>query len=136
MVQGLEQLQRRWSAIPAKVKAAVEAAMERVAEDVVRDMRKLAPKGATGDLVRSISWTWGEAPKGSMTIGKTEQGRAYGAMVLTIYAGGGDAFYARFQEFGTVDMAANPFFFPVWRIWRRRVRGRIAAAIRRAIAAA
>lgn len=136
MVQGLAELERRWSAIPARVKAEVQAAMEATAENVVRDMRKLAPKGDTGRLVRSINWTWGDAPQGAMTIGKSTAGRAYGALTLTIYAGGGDAFYARFQEFGTVEMAANPFFFPAWRIWRRRVRARIAAAVRRALAKA
>ena len=136
MVEGLAALERRWSAIPARVRAEVVAAMEATAENVVRDMRRLAPKGDTGNLVRSISWTWGDAPRGSMVIGKSSAGRSYGATTLTIYAGGGPAFYARFQEFGTKEMTANPFFFPAWRIWRRRVRARIAGAVRRAISAA
>ena len=134
MVEGLDALNRRWWAIPDRVRAEVVAAMEATAENVVRDMRNIAPKGETGNLVRSISWTWGEAPAGSITIGKSTAGRSYGAMTLTIYAGDGAAFYARFQEFGTKDMPASPFFYPIWRIWRRRVRSRIAAAVRRAIA--
>jgi len=73
-----------------------------------------------------------EAPAGSLTIG-TVGGREFGTMRITIFAGGGDAFYARFQEFGTVDMTANPFFFPVWRAHRRRARTRISRAISKAI---
>lgn len=139
MVEGVDTLKARFAAIPEKVRAAVGAEMERQAEDVCRDMRKLAPKGATGNLVRSISWTWGTAPEGSLTIGEVRsgkrQGRGYGAMVITIYAGGGKAFYATFQEFGTIDMPANPFFFPVWRARKKKVRAGIARALRKAIAA-
>ena len=120
MVQGLDALNRRWGAIPGKVRAAAREALEDVAEDLVRQMRAAAPKGATGKLAKSIGWTWGDAPDGSMLIGTVAGSkRDYATMRITIYAGGGDAFYARFQEFGTVKMAANPFFYPVWRARKR-----------------
>ena len=135
MVQGLDKLNARWGAIPGRVRDGVKDAMEKVAEEVVRDMRLLAPKGETGNLVRSISWTWGDAPAGSFVIGSAG-GRAYGGLRVTIYAGGGNAFHARFQEFGTVKMAANPFFYPVWRIWRRRVKSRLSRAVTKAIKSA
>ena len=63
----------------------------------------------------------------------TVGGREYGTMRITIYAGGGDAFYARFQEFGTVKMPANPFFFPVWRARRKRIKNRISRAVSKGI---
>lgn len=133
-VQGLAKLNRRWGAIPDRVRSEVRIAMEKVANEVVRDMKATAPR-EFGDLVQSIGWTWGDAPAGSLTIGSVG-GRDYGSMRITFYAGGGDAFYAKFQEFGTRKMAANPFFFPVWRIWKRRARSRMSRAMSKAIKSA
>ena len=131
-VEGLSALEARWARIPALVKAEVAAAMEATANELVAEMKSVAPRGETGKLAGSIAWTWGDAPKGAMTIG-TVGGREYGTLRITIYAGGGDAFYARFQEFGTVKMPAHPFFFPVWRARKRRTRGRITRAISKAM---
>ena len=39
---------------------------------------------------------------------------------------------ARLQEFGTKNMAANPFFFPAWRANRTRVRAAITRSVRKA----
>lgn len=132
MVQGLDKLNRRWAAIPDRVRMNVRYEMEEQAEKIVADMYRLAPH-LTGDLAGSIQWTWGEAPEGSMTIGQVGGGAKYGAMRITIYAGGGEAFYARFQEFGTVNMPANPFFFPVWRLNKRRLRSAVSRAVSKAI---
>lgn len=134
-VQGLDELRRRWGAIPDAVREAVSTEMEAIAADLVADMRKLAPKGDTLTLVESIRWTWGDAPKGTMVLGRVGRGE-YGALRITIYAGGGDAFYARFHEFGTVKMVAQPFFFVAWRARRRAVRARLTRAINKAIRAA
>ena len=132
MVQGLDRLRARWSAIPDRAVKNVSAAMEKVAGEIVADMERLAPQGETRKLLGSIGWTWGEAPAGTMTIGSVG-GKEYGSLRITFYAGGGEAFYARFQEHGTVKMPANPFFFPVWRVWKKRVRARMAAAFRKAL---
>lgn len=70
-----------------------------------------------------------------MVLG-TFNGSDYGAMALTIFAGGGDAFYARFHEFGTVKMPANPFFYPVWRKKKRGFKRRMKNAVRAALIAA
>lgn len=131
MVKGLDRLNRRWRAIPKNARINVRAAMEDLASDIVEEMWSRAPY-LDGVLSGSIGWTWGDAPAGSMTIGKVG-GKEYGAMRITIYAGGGEAFYARFHEFGTQDMPANPFFFPVWRARKRRVKGRISRAMSKSI---
>lgn len=130
-VEGLEYFKRRWDRIPEAVRAEVTGALEALAKEIVADMRRLAPKDE-GDLAASIDWTWGDAPAGSLSIGSVD-GRAYGALSLTIYAGGEKEFYARFQEFGTVNMPANPFFFPIWRAWKPEVKRRINRAITRAL---
>lgn len=141
MVQGLAEFERRWNAIPGRVRAAVREEMERSAEGIVRDMRRVAPK-RTGRLAASIGWTWGAAPDGSLVIG-TVGGGEYGAMRITIYAGSAGTMVSnsrgkRFQlakimEFGTKAVPAHPFFFPVWRVRRRAVRTRISRAITKAI---
>ena len=43
------------------------------------------------------------------------------------------AFLSGFQEFGTKDMPDNPFFFPVWRARKRRVKSRLTRNINKAI---
>jgi HK97 gp10 family phage protein len=131
MVKGLAELERRWQAIPEAVRINTRAAMEDVATDLTEEMWSRAPY-RTGVLAASIGWTWGLAPSGALTIG-TVGGKEYGTQRITIYAGGGDAFYVRFLEFGTVQMPAQPFFFPIWRARKRSVKSRISSAINRAI---
>lgn len=135
MVKGLAEFQRRWDAIPRAVRQAARDTLEQNAEEIVKDMRRAAPVGESGDLLLSINWTWGDAPKGSMVVG-TVGGNQYATLRITIYAGGGEAFYARFQEFGTKNMPANPFFFPVWRVRKRRVKSRLTRNINKAIKSA
>lgn len=131
MVDGLARFQKRWRAIPRNARINVRAAMEHAATDIVEEMWSRAPQDE-GVLAMSIGWTWGEPPKGAMTIG-TVGGSPTEGMRITIFAGGGDAFYAWFQEFGTLDMPANPFFFPVWRARRKNVKSRLSRAMTKAI---
>lgn len=130
-VKGLADFQRRWLAIPEAVRINAKAELEDIADDLVAQMYSLAPQ-ASGDLAGSIGWTWGDAPSGSVVVGKVG-GREYGALRITIYAGNKKAFYARFQEFGTKNMAANPFFYPTWRVNKRRVKARLTRVIKKAI---
>jgi len=132
MVQGLAEFQRRWGAIPDAVRINVRAAMENAAEDLVQEIWQYAPFDE-GTLANSIGWTWGDAPAGTLVLGTASSGKEYGALRITIYVGGGDAFHAPFIEFGTEKMPARPFFFPVWRARRKKIRARIAAAMRKAI---
>lgn len=144
-IEGLERLNRKLTkTIPAAALRRVKEALEASANEAVAAMKRLAPVD-NGDLQMSISWTWGDAPKGTLAIA-TSKGSADG-MRITIYAGGGDAFYARFVEFGTAPHVngglyagskhpgtkAQPFFFPGWRMVRRKVKGRVTRNIRRAI---
>lgn len=135
MVQGLAEFNRRWGSIPELVREAVRKEMERHARLIVSDMHRVVRRGKTGKLAGSIGWTWGDAPAGAMVLG-TVGGREYGTLRITIYAGGGDAFYAWFHEFGTVNMPAHPFFYPVWRARRRKVKGGVTRAMNKAIRSA
>jgi HK97 gp10 family phage protein len=119
--------------IPNNVRNAAKAAMEQGAEELVKMMKSLAPVDS-GGLQMSISWTWGKPPKGSRVIAKSDPD-AMGGLAITIYAGNDVAYYAAWQEFGTIKMPKHPFFFPAWRSLRKRVRSRIARNVNKAIKA-
>ena len=145
-VEGMTGLQARFRALPVEVRRAVRAEMERIAAEIVAQMRRLAPRD-TGRLAQSIGWTWGSPPDGSIAV--TSIDGAVGDK-LTIYAGGeatrevyvppkvegriyqpgagGTTDYAVWQEFGTVKMQANPFFWPSIRAARRSINRRLNAA--------
>lgn len=105
--------------------------MEKAAEDIVGMMKGLVPV-RDGDLRDSIGWTWGAPPRGSIVV-STLKGAGFGGdLTITIYAGSADAYYARWQEFGTSKMKAQPYFFVSWRANRRSTRRKISTAVRKA----
>lgn len=131
MVLGLDRLRRKLTrTIPSSVRSRTREAMARSAREIVDMMEALAPHD-TGTLKGSIGWTWGQAPSGSIVVAQSDGGDT--DMRITIYAGDQDAFYARFIEFGTMNMRPHPFFYPSWRANRVRARRRINTAMRRAI---
>lgn len=138
MVEGADRLHARFKAVPQKIRDEVAKALEAEAAKIVADMKRLVPVD-TGALRESIGWTWGDAPKGAISVGKV-RGRAFEQIAITIYAGtrdkslgNADAFYVRFQEFGTVKMAANPFFYPAWRANKTKARSAVKRAINKAV---
>ena len=123
--------------IPDVAVDAARQAMEEVAQEIVEAMRAAAPKGKTGRLRDSIGWTWGDLPPGTFMIDEIRSGRnqgdQYATLRIKIYAGNREAFYARFQEFGTRSQPAQPFFFSTWKRERAKFRRKIRAAIRKRI---
>jgi HK97 gp10 family phage protein len=131
-ILGLARFKRKLAAMPAAAKAEIQAAMEASAEEIVDLMRRMVPVDR-GDLRDSIGWTFGAPPKGTSVLATSSRSAAGSAgLVITIYAGGGDAFHARFIEFGTKSMPAHPFFYPSWRLGKKRARSRITRATNKA----
>lgn len=128
-VVGVQKLNRKLGKIPAAVREEVRTAMVRSAREIADLAEVLVPQD-TGRLAGSIGWTWGEAPRGALSLGKVATG---GDMTITVYAGDREAFYARWVEFGTVKVAAQPFFFPAYRALRKRSKSRIRRAWTRGI---
>ena len=122
--------------IPDVAVDAARLAMEEGAQEIVDAMKKAAPV-QTGDLRDSIGWTWGEVPAGSFMIDEIRSGKnkgdQYATLRIKIYAGNREAFYARFQEFGTRSQPAQPFFFSTWKRERAKFRRKIRARVRTAI---
>ena len=128
-ILGLAKLQKKLERLPTVAKEQIKAAMAAQADSVVAMMKGLAPV-KSGALRDSIGWTWGKAPKGSSIVAAVKA--SLGAdMTITIYAGSHEAFYARWQEFGTQDMPANPYFYVSWRASKKGAK----RAIRKAITA-
>lgn len=130
-VHGVKDMQAKWSAVPRSVEINVRAVLEEIADELVQQMFSQAPQD-TGDLAGAIGWTWGDVPTGSVAVGNVAMSEDANPKI-TVYAGDADTFYARFVEFGTQKMPAQPFFFPVWRANRRRVRSKITKSLKKAI---
>lgn len=132
MVQGLGEWKRKWGSLPGKLRDEIIRTLEQNAEELVAEMKQNAPE-LSGALRESIGWTWGDAPEGSMAIGTVRGGDE--TLQITIYAGnektivtnksGGKFQLAKLQEFGTKNMAANPYFYPVYRLRKRRLKSRL-----------
>lgn len=127
---GLGSFQKRMRAIPRAARAAVEPALVKSADEVAGVMRGLAPV-EDGDLRDSIAVTGpGQStppysqPGGSMTVPEN---------AAAITAGNTDVRYPHLQEFGTTFHAAQPFFWPGFRLGRKRALTRIKRAIGKAI---
>ncbi len=143
---GLAKLQRKLDRMPDAAKAEIHKALEEAADEIVRMAKGLVPilrtpddRRRAGALRDSIGWTWGKAPKGAMTLGKVAESALGGDLTIAIYAGTrdkssgvDDAFYARWVEFGTQKMQAQPYFFPSYRANKKPAARRIRAGIRRA----
>lgn len=141
-LKGLPTLKAKLIALKEKTQEAVKPAMEQAAQSVVEMMKRQVPFDK-GDLVRSIGWTWGDKPKGSIGVASAK----FGVLRLTIFAGNATAYYARFVEFGTAahpqggshpgtqhpGTKAQPFFYPSYRANRKAIKAAIAKAIRLAI---
>ncbi len=139
-IQGLETFKAWLANMPDAAREAIRKAVAKSADEIVDLMKRMAPHD-TGALRNSIGWTWGAPPEGAQVFAKSGKAARKAAftgaadeagLVATIYAGGGDAFYARMQEWGTKNMRANPFFRPAWRLSQKKARGRINSAASRA----
>lgn len=154
-IENADRLRRRLAGFPKAVRAELSKALEEGAKEMVDLARKLVPVD-DGDLRDSIGWTWGDAPKGSISLGTVDGPRSMN-LRITVYAGNDKAFYARWVEFGTKPHStaaggqdarmiavasgqgkphpgarAQPFFYPSYRALRRRIRSRVTRAINRA----
>lgn len=131
MVKGLSKLRRAFvHKIPDEVRKATREALELGASEIVAMAKSLVPVDQ-GALRDSIGWAWGDAPKGSMILAKSKS--IGSGERITIYAGNDKVFWARWQEFGTQNHSANPFFYTSYRMLKRRVKSRVTRNMKKAI---
>lgn len=127
---GLKSFQKRMAAIPVAARAAVQPALVKGAEEIAAIQRSLAPRDE-GDLIDSIEVTGPgqntppySQPGGSMVVPEN---------MAAITVGNTDVRYPHLQEFGTTKHPAQPFFWPGFRLGRKRALNRIKRAVGKAI---
>lgn len=139
--------ERKMRAMRDVVQDKMATALERNAERVVKEMQVLLAVQYPAVFRRvEIAWTWGDAPRGSITVG-TVRGNDYDQIAITIYARGkqGSGITPAWFEFGTAprvqkttgrrtgQITAGPFFFPAWRANKKRVRASLQTTLRNAL---
>jgi HK97 gp10 family phage protein len=111
--------------VPA-VDAELRTALAKAGDEFVNTASRLVPVDE-GDLRDSIQWK----PT------KATQADSRRSPAIVIQAGadqpGDEAYYVRFVEFGTPETPKQPFFFPSYRLLRRKIRGMLSRAMGRAI---
>lgn len=140
-LQGLPELRNKLEKLKRNTEPHVKVAIEAAAEAITDTMRRLVPVDK-GDLRDSIGWTWGDAPRGSISMSHSA-----GSMTITIFTGDEKAFYARWVEFGTAPHTnegrfqgtenpgtiAQPFFYPAYRAHKKTVLAGMRKAIRNSV---
>lgn len=126
---GRARVDRMLSGATLAALAEVQPALLRAGNRIANTMRQLAPED-TGDLKNSIAVT----PAGQSTPPYSQPGgeSVVPANQVAITAGNTEVRYAHLAEFGTAKAPAQPFFWPGFRLERRRATN----AIRRSIAKA
>lgn len=125
-----ERLQRRLAAIPERVKEAVQPALLRSGEELAALMEQFAPQD-TGALKESIVVT----PAGQRTPPYSQPGgeNVVPENSVMVTAGDHTVRYPHLVEFGTEEAAAQPFFWPAFRLARKRITSRIKRAVSKAV---
>jgi HK97 gp10 family phage protein len=127
---GLARFQKRFRAIPQAARQAVIPAVIRGAEEIAGLQRTLAPVDQ-GDLRDSIAVT---AP-GQSTPAYSQPGgsRVAGPLEAIITVGDHDVRYPHLVEYGTTAASAQPFWWPGFRLGRKRAATRIKRAVSKAV---
>lgn len=127
---GLDDLMKAFDRVKKAPRNAVLKALATSANDIASTQRALAPED-TGALKESITVTLpGQStppysqPGGSRVAGENE-------VIVTV--GDTDTRYPHLVEYGTSDTDAQPFFWPGFRLQRKRAQQRIDRAGRKAI---
>lgn len=119
-VQGFNQFMTK--RLPASIRVAAKKSLQKSGESLVFALQSVAPY-ETGELRTAIRYRITED---------------FDAVALTIIGGDrrtleGSHQKARLQEFGTVNMEANPWFFPMYRRRKRAIQNSLNRAIKKAI---
>lgn len=127
---GLDRMNRRFAAVLKNVREVVQPALVKSGEELAGMMRQLAPEDE-GDLKASITVT---AP-GQTTPPYSQPGgsRAAKENEVLVTVGNVAVRYPHLVEYGTSKAPAQPYFWPAFRLLRKRNEQRIKRAIRKAV---
>jgi HK97 gp10 family phage protein len=126
-----DRLRRRMKSIPKAVRQALKVQNAKNAAELVETIRGFAP----GDGPLQASVKNHDVTDSTRISQRIEAGGE--ATTKPVRDGQSATYdYALAQEFGTVNMPAHPFFWPAWRLKRRRFKSRMTRAAKKAIAGA
>ncbi|UHD44914.1 HK97 gp10 family phage protein [Aureimonas altamirensis] len=115
--------------IPLEARNELRDALTRAAEVVNETQRSYVPV-EDGTLRQSIRHDPVNESEGKIAVAIRAGGRT---TTRPVRDGASVTYdYAMAQEFGTKEMRANPFFFPGYRVNRKRVRSRVTRAVKKA----
>lgn len=142
-MRGAREFAAKLGALPRIVEDEVRRALEQGAIEAVAVIDSMAPTPLKG----RTKWVWGPAPKA--TKGLMSFGEPGSRLQISIYvddpATGAQDARSHWFEFGTGErvqkttgrrtgrMPATPFFWPGWRLVRKRARARLSRAMGRGI---
>jgi HK97 gp10 family phage protein len=123
-------LERRLEAIPKAVRAALKPALAASGNELAALMKQLAPEDE-GDLKESIAVTL----PGESTPAYSQPGgsRVVGELEVLVTVGNHAVRYPHLQEYGTAHHEAQPFFWPAFRLLRKKLDSRIKRAVGKAV---
>lgn len=125
-IEGQAKLRRKLQAIPRVARREIEAAIQKSAAEMVVQMQNFVPVDE-GILKSTIGFTFDRSLLRATIVAGGE------ATTRPVREGASATYdYAFAQEFGTQEMEANPFFYPAYRLGKRRAKGRITRAINKA----
>jgi HK97 gp10 family phage protein len=122
----ISEFKRRLAKVPAAIRREVNVANEQNAKEWVKHARAAAPKDPDDGTPLHDSIRHHETDTGGQIV------RA-GGSTTTKPSAGGPYDYALAQEFGTVDQPAQPFFWPTYRLLKKRFDGRRKRALSKAM---
>lgn len=144
---GLDKINEIFDRLPDVIMGELTKQIEKEAEKIVALMEQDKPVGIDGKPIEKleIGWTWGDAPRGSVTVGRVANNE-YGKVGVTVYARGAtdSGFGAAWFEFGTRErfhesgkstgvLPAQPFFWKSYRARRQRLKPNFRSAITRGV---
>lgn len=144
---GRKALLDKLAKIQGAPRAKLREALAKSAEELTAMQKRLAPRDS-GDLQESIGFTFGKYTADNANVrGVSTAGGGDPDLSVTVHAGNAKAYYAAFIEFGTAPhkqgglfegtdhpgTSPQPFFYPPYRALRKRIKGRVTRAGRKAI---
>lgn len=144
-VVGRERLAARMRQMPKRLQAEMQAGVVEGAEELAALQRSMAPK-ASGALARSIRVT-GPSESTPAYSQPGGGGRVMGPLQAMVTAGDDDVRYPHLVEYGVAahinkgqfagtkhpGTTAQPFFWPAYRLLRKRIASRIRRGVSKAL---
>lgn len=146
-IRNREKMAAKLKRIPVEARREIKKALTSSATEMAAVARAFVPK-RTGALAASIGYTFGAFKAANANVRGVSVGGALADpdLTVTIHAGDATAFYAALVEFGTgphvaggkfagaqnPGTTAQPYFFPAYRLTKKKLRSRISRATTRA----